>query len=233
MLLRHLLELLLNSPHVDRVESQLLLHPSGVPLRAFPRGGLPDLPPAFHGAAAGGPLEPPDVKLPDGLEMRPWRDEDLTAAARLICAAYRDHPDRRDQRPVPLHSRLACAFSTTSSATPAAAFFPPQVSHVMVDRASRELVALVLGSRVSPQSGHITQLCVHPGYRRRGLARMLLSVAAFHFMRQGASGDLAHRDRGQCAGHRSLPGRRLQLPPHLRCGGVAAGEAQTRVSRGI
>ena len=49
--------------------------------------------------------------------------------------------------------------------------FSPPVSHVVVDRAYREMVALVLGSRVSPQSGHITQLCVHPGYRRRGLAR--------------------------------------------------------------
>jgi ribosomal protein S18 acetylase RimI-like enzyme len=39
---------------------------------------------------------------------------------------------------------------------------------------------------VSPESGHITQLCVHPRYRRRGLARMLLATAAFCFMRQGA-----------------------------------------------
>src|SRR5947199_1268119 len=29
MLLKHLLELLLNSPQVDRIESQLLLHPTG------------------------------------------------------------------------------------------------------------------------------------------------------------------------------------------------------------
>jgi len=58
---------------------------------------------------------------------------------------------------------------------------------VVVNRQSRELVALVLGSRVSPQSGHITQLCVHPRYRRGGLARMLLSLAAFHFMRHGAT----------------------------------------------
>ena len=65
--------------------------------------------------------------------------------------------------------------------------FAPQVSHVVVNRASREIVALVLGSRVSPQSGHITQLCVHPNYRRLGLARMLLSVAAFHFMRHGVT----------------------------------------------
>ena len=65
--------------------------------------------------------------------------------------------------------------------------FSPQVSHVVVERSSRELAGLVLGSRVSPQSGHITQLCVHPAIRRHGMARMLLSVAASHFLRQGAS----------------------------------------------
>jgi len=58
---------------------------------------------------------------------------------------------------------------------------------VVVDRHSRELAAVVLGSRVSAQSGHVTQLCVHPRFRRLGLARMLLSVAAFHFMRHGAT----------------------------------------------
>jgi ribosomal protein S18 acetylase RimI-like enzyme len=48
-------------------------------------------------------------------------------------------------------------------------------------------VALVLGSRVSPESGHITQLCVHPEFRRRGLARQLLALAAFRFLRQGVT----------------------------------------------
>ena len=57
----------------------------------------------------------------------------------------------------------------------------------MVQRQSRELVALLLGSRVSSESGHITQVCVHPDYRRRGLARLLLSVASYSFMRQGVN----------------------------------------------
>jgi ribosomal protein S18 acetylase RimI-like enzyme len=57
----------------------------------------------------------------------------------------------------------------------------------VVERSTRELAALVLGSRVSPQSGHITQLCVHPNYRRQGLARKLLLVAAAHFLAQGVS----------------------------------------------
>jgi ribosomal protein S18 acetylase RimI-like enzyme len=65
--------------------------------------------------------------------------------------------------------------------------FSPQVSHVVVDRATREVAGLILGSRVSPQSGHITQLCVNPQYRRLGLARLLLSTAAYWFVRQGAT----------------------------------------------
>jgi ribosomal protein S18 acetylase RimI-like enzyme len=65
--------------------------------------------------------------------------------------------------------------------------FSAQVSHVIMERASREMVALVLGSRVSPKSGHITQLCIHPEFRRRGLARMLLTLAASCFLRQGVT----------------------------------------------
>jgi ribosomal protein S18 acetylase RimI-like enzyme len=65
--------------------------------------------------------------------------------------------------------------------------FSPQVSHVIVERVSHELVALVLGSRVSPESGHITQICVHPDVRRHGLARMLLTLSASCFLRQGVT----------------------------------------------
>jgi ribosomal protein S18 acetylase RimI-like enzyme len=49
------------------------------------------------------------------------------------------------------------------------------------------MVALVLGSRDSPRSGHITQLCVYPEFRRRGLARMLLALASSCFLRLGVS----------------------------------------------
>ncbi len=109
----------------------------------------------------------------------------LAPAARLICEAYRDHPDSliNDQyRSVHGSMRFLNNIVRYSGC---GAFSAP-VSHVVVHRTNREFVGLVLGSRVSPESGHITQVCVHPGYRRHGMARMLLSVAAFHFMRQGA-----------------------------------------------
>jgi ribosomal protein S18 acetylase RimI-like enzyme len=138
-LLKHLFETLLNSPHVDRIESQLLIHASGVHSDIFNAAGFEVFRRLFMVQQLKNVWSHPHIDLPRGLELRTWRDEDL------------------------------------------------HVSHVVVSRGGREVVALVLGSRVSQQSGHITQLCVHPNYRRMGLARMLLSLAAFHFMRHGAT----------------------------------------------
>jgi ribosomal protein S18 acetylase RimI-like enzyme len=185
-LLRHLFETLLNTPHVQRIESQLLLHPSGLHSRVFSQAGFQIFRRLFMVQQLQNLWNQPRVELPRGLELRPWRDEDLTPAGLLISEAYRLHPDSviNDQyRSVHGSQRFLHNIVRYSGC----GAFSPLVSHVVFNRSSRELVALVLGSRVSPQSGHITQLCVHPNYRRLGLARMLLSVAAFHFMRHGAT----------------------------------------------
>jgi ribosomal protein S18 acetylase RimI-like enzyme len=185
-LLCHLLELLQNSPQVDRVESQLLLHPSGTHAAIFRKAGFQIHRRLFMVRTLSGYFPAPRIKLPATLELRPWRDEDLSAAARLIAAAYQDHPDGvvNDQyRSVHGSQRFLNNIVRYSGC----GVFSAQVSHVIVDRISRELVGLVLGSRVSPQSGHITQLCIHPEFRRRGLARMLLTLAASCFLRRGLS----------------------------------------------
>jgi ribosomal protein S18 acetylase RimI-like enzyme len=185
-LLRHLFETLLNSPNVDRVESQLLLHPSGTHGRIFRESGFKLYRRLFMVQPLEGRWTRPRIDLPAELELRPWRDEDLNPAARLIAAAYSGHPDSliNDQyRSV--HGSMRFLHNIVRYA--GCGVFSPHVSHVVVERNSRELAALVLGSRVSAQSGHITQLCVHPEYRRHGLARMLLSVAGAHFIRQGVS----------------------------------------------
>jgi ribosomal protein S18 acetylase RimI-like enzyme len=185
-LLKHLFETLINSPHVDRIESQLLLHPSGVHTGIFCEAGFQVFRRLFMVQQLENLWTQPRVDFPRELELRTWRDEDLTPAGQLISEAYRDHPDSiiNDQyRSVHGSQRFLHNIVRYSGC----GTFSPQVSHVVVNRQSRELVALVLGSRVSPQSGHITQLCVHPRYRRGGLARMLLSLAAFHFMRHGAT----------------------------------------------
>ena len=185
-LLRHLLETLLNSPQVDRIESQLLLHPSGHHDHLFRQNGFEVFRRHFMVQQLEGLANPHTVYLSPELELRGWRDEDLTAAGHLISAAYRDHPDSliNDQyRSVHGSQRFLHNIVRYSGC----GAFSAQCSHVIVERATHQLVALVLGSRVSTESGHITQLCVHPNYRRQGLARMLLSLAAFHFLRLGAA----------------------------------------------
>ena len=185
-LMRHLFELLLHSPGVERIESQLLLPPSGFHEHIFRDAGFAIFPRLFMVQPLEGRWSEPHPQLPPELELRPWRDEDLSAAGRLICEAYREHPDSliNDQyRSV--HGSMRFLNNIVRYSGCGAFSFP--VSHVVVDRRSRDMAALVLGSRVSPRSGHITQLCVRPDYRRRGLARMLLEVASHRFLRQGAA----------------------------------------------
>jgi ribosomal protein S18 acetylase RimI-like enzyme len=185
-LLRHLFELLQNSPQVERIESQLLLHPSGAHAEIFRAAGFQVFRRLFMVQALHGLWNEPRIDLPAGLELRSWRDEDMPAASRLITEAYRDHPDSiiNDQYRTTqgslrfLHNIVRYSGCGTFSAP---------VSYSIVNRATREMAAIVLGSRVSPESGHITQICVHPDYRRRGLARVLLSLASYHFMRLGVT----------------------------------------------
>jgi len=183
-LLRHLFETLQNSPHVDRIESQLLLHPSGAHSAIFEEAGFGIYPRLFMVQQLDDRDTAVPVKLPVDLEMRGWRDDDLNAAGRLISEAYAGHPDSviNDQYRSP-HGSLRFLHNIVRYS--GCGTFSPPVSHVVVERETRELAALVLGSRVSPQSGHITQLCVRPRYRRHGIGRMLLSTAAAAFTRQG------------------------------------------------
>jgi len=185
-LLRHLFETLQNSPQVDRIESQLLLHPSGSHASSFRAAGFDLYRRLFMVQQLSAVWNMPRLDLASNLELRAWRDDDLNAAGRLIADAYAGHPDSliNDQY---RSANGSLRFLHNIVRYSGCGTFSPQVSHVICDRSSRELVALVLGSRVSTQSGHITQLCVRPKYRRRGLARVLLSIAATCFFRQGVT----------------------------------------------
>ncbi len=184
-LLRHLLELLLNSPQLDRIESQLLLHPSGSHSGLFRTAGFDIFRRIFMVLPLDRPFMAPQITLPAALELRTWREDDLMPAAKLICEAYQSHPDSviNDQYRS-MHG--STRFLNNIVRFSGCGAFSAAASHLVIDRSRREPIALILGSRVSQESGHITQICVHPDYRRHGLARMLLSLVAFSFQRQGA-----------------------------------------------
>jgi GNAT superfamily N-acetyltransferase len=183
-LLQRLLELLLHSPGVDRIESQLLLHRDGEHSGTFLRSGFDVYRRLYMRRSLVGTLSEARFDLAADFELRPWQDQDLNAAGRLIAEAYRDHPDSliNDQYRTVHGSQR---FLQNIVRFPGCGVFSVQASHVIVDRIKREPIALLLGSRVSSQCGHITQICVHPQYRRLGLARLLLRVAALQFQRLG------------------------------------------------
>jgi ribosomal protein S18 acetylase RimI-like enzyme len=183
-LLQRLLELLLHSPGVDRIESQLLLHPAGEHSEIFLRSGFEVYRRLYLRLGLVARSIEATLRLPPELELRAWHDQDLNAAGKMISEAYRDHPDSviNDQYRTVHGSQR---FLQNIVRFPGCGVFTPQASYVIVDRQRREPVALILGSRVSPLCGHITQVCVHPKYRRLGLARLLLRVAALQFQRLG------------------------------------------------
>jgi len=126
----------------------------------------------------------------------------------MLIAAIR----QLDQRPVPLRPRLA-ALSAQHCPLLRLRRLSAQVSHVVVERHSREMVPSYWLAR-QPESGTSPGLR-RPDYRAR-TGRMLLSVAAFHFMRWH------HRDiltlPKPTPRHRSLLARvHLRAPLRRRC----------------
>ncbi len=179
-LLTHLIELLQHSPGVERIETQLLLHPHGRFSALFDRAGFQSYERLFMERAldradpAGCSPVGPGLAIPRDLELRTWRETDFPAAGRLIAAAYRDHLD----------STINDQYRTVSGSLrflhnivrfPGCGLFDPATSQVLARPDSDELAGVLLCSRVSEGTGHVTQICVAPPLRRRGIGKLLLS----------------------------------------------------------
>lgn len=184
-LLENLIELLKNSPGIDRIESQLLLHPHGELSAPFQAAGFDihkrffmrrDLKSSLPAAMA-----PP---LPADLEMRPWREEDFNTAARLISASYNGHLDSHinDQYRTVAGS---LRFLHNIVRFPGCGYFDASTSRVVIRRSTNELAGLVLCSRVREDVAHITQLCVAKEDRGRRLARVLIEDCAASLKSKG------------------------------------------------
>ena len=187
VLLVHVLEMLRHSPAVDRVESQLLLFNAGEFADLFTgpeftiyprlflecdlRGTIDVLPTALPA------LEASSTGVPAELELSPWTAQDYQAAGELIYACYVGHADAQinDQYRT-LHGSLR--FLHNIVRFPGCGVFEAKFSWMLRDRRSGSLVGMVLCSRVAPEVAHITQLCIAPAFRGRGLGRLLLGRSA-------------------------------------------------------
>jgi ribosomal protein S18 acetylase RimI-like enzyme len=182
-LLESLIELLQNSPGIDRIESQLLLHPHGELTRAFEAAGFDIHKRLFmrRNLLGGEPYSAPP--LPAHFELRAWREDDLNRAAHLISAAYNGHLDSHinDQY---RSATGSLRFLHNIVRFPGCGYFDAAASRVLVRRSTNEFAGLVLCSRVREDVAHITQLCIAREERGHGLGRLLIETCAANLKSQ-------------------------------------------------
>ncbi len=173
-LLVHLLEMLQSAPGVDRIESQLLMFSSGALGQPFAARSFIPFPRLFMVAGVPSPdTRQPAFSLPAGITLEPWQPALYEPAAELIHLAYVGHVDSgiNDQYRS-IHG--AQRFLHNIVRFPGCGIFDPQSSWALRHTHTRELLAILLCSRVRQDSAHVTQLCVSPALRGLGLGPALL-----------------------------------------------------------
>jgi ribosomal protein S18 acetylase RimI-like enzyme len=122
-----------------------------------------------------------------GFEFREWTDQHLEPAVELIRRAYEGHVDSliNDQYRTSTGVRR---FLYNSTQHPGCGVFLRHGARAVFDGLTGELAGVCLGSLVHSDVAHVTQLCVSPTHRGRGLARQLLSQAAQEYRRHGCNG---------------------------------------------
>lgn len=175
-LLAHVIETLQQSPGIQRVEAQLLVHDAGVLARPFLDQGFRRQPRLFMAMPLSRPLRPAPSIYPD-FEIRGWLDSDYQPAAAVITAAYRGHVDAEinDQYRT-LSGSLR--FLNNIVRFPGCGLFDPESSFVVNHKVTRHMVGLILCSRVRHDVGHVTQVCILPEYRSRGVGEALIACTA-------------------------------------------------------
>jgi ribosomal protein S18 acetylase RimI-like enzyme len=168
------IETLQQSPGIHRVESQLLAHDAGVMARPFVSQGFHRHARLFMAlplAQTVKTLHP----LHGEIEIRAWSEPDYQPAAAVITTAYRGHVD----------SEINDQYRTLSGSLrflnnivrfPGCGIFDPESSFVAIHKSTKNLMGLILCSKVRNDVGHVTQVCVLPESRSHGIGESLLSA---------------------------------------------------------
>ena len=177
------LEALWRSPGVRRVEAQLLLLDSPLKRKVPFASRFKPYARRFLEAPARQALAL-EARGLEGIAIAPWTEAQQDDSARLVAAAYRGHIDSEinDQYRSPSGSRR---FLSNIVQYPGCGTFFAAASFAAVasNGARGELCGISLASLVARETGHITQICVAPSQRGKGigyalLRRSMLALAA-------------------------------------------------------
>lgn len=175
-MLEHVIETLQASPGIHRVEAQLLTHPTGELASVFAASGFQRYRRLFLSLRLRGAEAPPmpALRLPPEIQIRRWMEQDYQPGAGVITASYRAHIDSEinDQYRTNAGS---IRFLNNIVRFPGCGVFDPESSFTAVHRPTNALIGLILCSRVKDDAGHVTQVCLVPEYRRRGVGENLIA----------------------------------------------------------
>lgn len=179
-ILEHMIETLTATPGLHRIEAQLMafqpeeLAPTFASqhFRAYRRLFL------HLDLAAGQEAPPPRWPL------RPWPGTTFESAATLIQESYARHVDSliNDQYRT---FGGSLRFLQNVVHYPGCGVFDEAASAVADDVAGGALAGLVLVSRVRQDVAHVTQVCVAPRWRGRGLGRQLFDAVRSNLRQRG------------------------------------------------
>jgi ribosomal protein S18 acetylase RimI-like enzyme len=182
-LLTHVIETLQQSPGIHRVEAQLLAHEAGSVARPFLDQGFQRHPRLFMVLELSNNVPRAAATHPD-VEIQRWTEAHYQPAAAVITAAYRGHVDAQinDQ----YHTLSgSLRFLNNIVRFPGCGVFDAESSFAAVDRKAKNLIGLILCSRVRHDVGHVTQVCVLPEYRSRGIGESLLAATSANLRQRG------------------------------------------------
>jgi ribosomal protein S18 acetylase RimI-like enzyme len=176
-LLGHVLETLQQSPGTTRIESQLLLQSSGALAEPFENTGFRSFRRLFMSVRATDLSQIERRSRVPGVKIRRWHESDFQNASVLITRAYAGHVDStiNDQYRTAAGS---LRFLNNIVRFPGCGAFDSNASLVALDEQTGTMVGLLLCSHVRSDVAHITQVCLLPSFRGRGLGRLLIGMCA-------------------------------------------------------
>jgi ribosomal protein S18 acetylase RimI-like enzyme len=188
-LFRSLLDALIATPRIARMESQLMLvtpesaaiigarDEPGKSVQMFERRLM------FRNAQFPLPSVGPLARTRFRIER--WEDHFMHTAGAIIAGAYKGETDSEinAQYRSPSGARR---FLSNIVEFPGCGTFHPAASFVAFYSGTGEAAGMVLSSFVASETGHISQLCVMPGFRGSGLGRELLRTSCSALFQHGA-----------------------------------------------
>jgi len=123
----------------------------------------------------------------DTIRIRPWREDDYSGAVRTIFRSYRGEDDSRINSQYGSEEGCAELLSILTDTVWCGRFLP-EASRVAASNVSGNQVAVLIASRMSPDTAHLGQISVLPAYQGRGIGRRLIQSAIAELSTRGFTG---------------------------------------------